>query len=1588
MANTGNWPVRGGAMGGAMGEGEGEGEGNGENGFDVDDLICYQITFATRHIKPSVVNANPNNYPDLKIYSYNEIFFYRAIRNYITSCVSIQKQQLLLILNSFGSESHNTFLRELYDIWNQVDIANVYIVSIRAKLVELCAAAQQDNMHDFYDSGRTIVANFKKIAQKYINHGALLYGENGIVSFNHLKEGDFSAVGLKRFCDFKENHHKDGKFAIDTISEEHKRHFNTLVEHAPPPTFLNNEKGENTENSKVSVLLSSTVDGTGSTIKTDRDTEFDCVKKSNIYYPVGGPGSIEMAIYSIGAIAYASMFDLVCYDKNGEIKYMFYPHFKFIGDDNKKEVSATKTIMLVLTKLDVNGRVVGIPEEIQVNNRTFTVDNVTRDVNKISNVISKKANFQQNWYYQLPNDKLFKAILRLCAPNNLIQSLQDVLPVGENRPNWDDVQHFIKNAEHLYTKIKILGKGLGDFGQAFTTLVLNKLSKFQQNFIYTDTHVNSNITPSKPTTPTTPLALITIDKFLAKICYIIGTYFILSSPGFYLTDPDIIYEQNKTLILYHNYMNPVRIFSSEDDTIQQELNSIADVHHKGIGLHPDFENDNLNEGIKKRTLQQNVNMVNAYTAYLNLEIQYDNKGYITGELTLPIIMKTETDLAPINNRGFVGKLLANFVILEDELKKIIKNKAIENFKIIYFPIERDGNSFKLKYLESGTFNEILSDTIDEYMYKPLRQDERAFAGGVAGADPINPFNPLKDIFSSSIAGEDYWKNPETADSTWKAIVRERRIEMIKNFDATNGLNILLDAYIAYISYKILSVKKHTYLHQFISYTCEQKTISYPNKGPTNYLDIVTKIKNLKYSFSSGGRLDKRKEMKTLLKEHPQLLESDNSIKLQTLMDFIERPRTVLVTRELVINSAGTHRFGKPNPASAMPQYYGYYEKMIEAFNNLLAKFKNLYDPGYKTRMAKHSVAYNDLSLDIKTIYKILLCQCKDAENLKYLYSCIQGQDHSCYTKTKDDYRALLLSDVLERLKDVLEMLIKVKKYYFTKLDIFEIYNDFSEHIKKLKDEINGDDEAHGAGDEDMIYNNDDEGMGDDDANKIVVEGDPELSTAEKNANIIVVKGDPELSTAEKNAIINSKVELFAHIFKKTTGEVLKEVLDDMDKERKENEKCEVFIKISKDLEDLKSEYLNACVTLTDNCLKSSKAGPDGNGNVNITKDMKKDIKERPLVKEIEKTVKELFTNLSFREAVKFHTNFCLLLELEDRILVSIGHIKNIHDAYKVSQSVGGNRKKHRSRMKGGNSLIGALTHPFNDSLLDKMIYKFQARNKFLEDSYVPTNEEDDDEQNILQYDLESLSNDIIEANKINAFDREGDNNRLRNRLMNNRSQSPVLSDSMYSSFSRASTNDGRDLQMSQSLPDVPEEESMVNEYFFKKRKADEYSLKKSKRQKIQGGENNIKKGTYNSKTDAKTDAKKPKEKAEPKIAKTDAKKPKEKAEPKTAKTDAKKPKEKAEPKTAKTDAKKPKEKAEPKAAKTDAKKPKEKAEPKAAKTDAKKPKEKAEPKAAKTAKTDAKKPKEKAEPKTAKTDAKKPKEKAEPKRALLLKFKF
>jgi len=559
--------------------------------------IYDSMTFSSRASYPSPQcnqhrrnTSLMQNVPDLApgeikqdSYLCNEIYIFRAIGDYITADgKSITDNELDYIINSFQNAPVGSFLRELYTICKVLRENNnggyvgvlAYFNSIRDVLLKLCEAAQQDNMHDFYDTGRSIVTNFKKTAKKYID-------PRGAHPLKDLKYNDFLMLGdLTELGVFKEAHHNGGKYAIDTISEEHKKHFASF--YVPPtgvnrPTFLM-ENSKYKTISKVTVLQSSGLDGTGTTIKTTRDTEFDCIDllgNPKTYYPSGGPGSIELAIYSIGAIAYASMFDLVCYDTNSTLdwRYMFYTFFKYHENEDKEVVNKTKTIVMVLVRL---GFLRGSreTEEISVNNRDFTVDNVAKAINKVYNTIDKITNtpalHQSNWFDLLRTDKLFMGILKLCVPSNIRNSIRRVLDGehGAHAPIWDHVEPYISNAKHLYTKIRISGKGLGDFNQSFTVLVLNNLADWQQGKFVFNTNTNNYSIPSEPTTP---LALITIDRYLAYICKIIGTYFLLSSPGFFFTDPDAIYRSYDTLQKYHNFMNLVPIWVKKNPDVATDM---------------------------------------------------------------------------------------------------------------------------------------------------------------------------------------------------------------------------------------------------------------------------------------------------------------------------------------------------------------------------------------------------------------------------------------------------------------------------------------------------------------------------------------------------------------------------------------------------------------------------------------------------------------------------------------------------------------------------------------------------------------------------------------------------------------------------------------------------------------------------------------------------------------------------------------------------------------------------------------------------------------------------------------------------------
>ena len=107
-------------------------------------------------------------------YLCNEIYILRAIGDYrLAAGKSITDGELVRIIDSFQHAPEGSFLRELYTICTYLNEfsgagaapAYAYFNSIRDVLSKLCDAAQQDNMHDFYDTGRSIVTNFKKTAK-------------------------------------------------------------------------------------------------------------------------------------------------------------------------------------------------------------------------------------------------------------------------------------------------------------------------------------------------------------------------------------------------------------------------------------------------------------------------------------------------------------------------------------------------------------------------------------------------------------------------------------------------------------------------------------------------------------------------------------------------------------------------------------------------------------------------------------------------------------------------------------------------------------------------------------------------------------------------------------------------------------------------------------------------------------------------------------------------------------------------------------------------------------------------------------------------------------------------------------------------------------------------------------------------------------------------------------------------------------------------------------------------------------------------------------------------------------------------------
>ncbi len=538
------------------------------------DKIWDQITFSGR--PPSYVSRLKDYEKCKDMYVFNEYYFFLALKDYIVASNGLSEAQIRHILDSFGSAPTDTFLHELHQIYTKfngtnpdpnTDLNTQFINSVSELLMRLCDNIQQDGMHDFYELGRVLVANFKKLVKTYINHGT----ERGFV---HLKEEDFEKLSLPKLEKFTLGHHPGGMFFIDTLSKQLKKRFESLYQVHPDdrkkPRWLDSKViGEN----RTTTSAAATLDGTGSIKKTERCLQCDNVASQRRWKV----GAIELGIYSIGAAALGSMFDLVCYKGNADAdyKYMFYPFFKFDGDDDKSVLFRTKSVLMVLVRYDPKNDQ-RESEDILVDNRTFTVANVSKDIYKVYKTIDKEKEIEIEkgndtsieWFNKLKTDNLFMGILKLCVHSTIRKKIKEALEDQfKARPTWGDVKHYIENARNLYTKFKIFGKCLGDFDQAYEELVLNNLSSYKGAGEAGEFVLNTAGEWKSPDESTAPLALLTIDKSLMVVCNTISAPAVLSQPGVFSINPDALYEANKTLQECHNVLNSVPIFIAKDGDV-------------------------------------------------------------------------------------------------------------------------------------------------------------------------------------------------------------------------------------------------------------------------------------------------------------------------------------------------------------------------------------------------------------------------------------------------------------------------------------------------------------------------------------------------------------------------------------------------------------------------------------------------------------------------------------------------------------------------------------------------------------------------------------------------------------------------------------------------------------------------------------------------------------------------------------------------------------------------------------------------------------------------------------------------------------
>jgi len=746
------------------------------NGPELDNIIFESITFRDRAVGgPNGWNLQSGTDDDRSVidvnsmrsrYIFNEYYFFLALRDYFTryADTKLSAQQLRHIIDSFEKTPTGSFLHELYDIYKKfLDSPNApnmaspnapnIFNSVKAILLSLCYAVQQDNKHDFYDLGRGLVANFKDLIKKYIDR-------DDEQPFIHLKDEHFE--GLPALGIFSREHHPNGFYLKDTISQEHK----DAIGPTRPPGHHDDKKQPQWLISTdpgicaMTTAISGTLDGTGATQNTVRDEQFDCIIDAG---ETLNSGTIELGIYSFGAMALASMYDLVCYqdEANSTYKYIFYPYFKFRDGDDKGSVFTTKTVYMVLVRINpIDGS--RVYENIIVNNRTFTVANVGKDITKVHKTIAdafiKGGDGDISWFDKLKTDNLFMGILKLCVPNNVRNSIN----LGAI-PTWGQVRgKYISNAVNLYIKLKILGKGLGDFNQGFEALVLNNLSNYDEGkFVFLETDGSF----AQPHSPTTPLALLTIDRSLAKICRIIGANFLLSTlSGYFFTNPDSIYSANRTLQETHNAFNATKLrvvgvqphgsigtnvlyISAENaGPAMGDLGMLLPPEALGIYGTASIGIDTITISIDRPGRQ----------SYGNLRISINmSDGLVTGgeaDILRPSAIRLKRD--------FTKALVETYEKLEKDVLKIILKTFIDaNLFICYTPAPAqpaqsiqawtDG-VFTLRYPLCGKLDVQITGSINDIMYKPLDDDQQEAKHGV------DPYNPLGELFFDWQQRISYW----------------------------------------------------------------------------------------------------------------------------------------------------------------------------------------------------------------------------------------------------------------------------------------------------------------------------------------------------------------------------------------------------------------------------------------------------------------------------------------------------------------------------------------------------------------------------------------------------------------------------------------------------------------------------------------------------------------------------------------------------------------------------------------------------------------------------------------------------------------